>query len=208
MSDAAGSVPRVDEVWIATPDPAATRAVVERNLPTSGSVRTAASVSSAPVLGPAVDALAAVAAAGALLALVVFAGATAGGGSSAARMPARGVSAFRALGVPPRQAAAVRAAELGVPVVAAVVGGVAGGVLTVATTAAPFAIAAVPGSTGLVTAQPVAMAPGTAVLPVLVLVGCAVVVAVVATRVARAVRAEPAVDRAARRTPPGSVVDR
>ncbi len=179
--------------------------MVERSLTTSGAVRTGASVSSTPVLGPAVGALAAVAAAGALLALVVFAGATAGGaaggggggvpGASSARGPARGVSAFRALGVAPRQASAIRAAELGVPVVAAVLGGVVGGALTVATTAAPFAIAAVPGSAGLVTAQPVPFTVGMLVLPVVLLFGSGVVVALAARRAARSVRSEPVVDR-------------
>ncbi|MBF4582545.1 hypothetical protein ITJ54_07680 [Curtobacterium sp. VKM Ac-2865] len=177
----AGAVPRVDETWIAGPDPTTLAAQAARNMTVSGSVSTRAAVSSTPVLTPAVGALAGVAAFGTLLALLAFVG-----GVVSSADPQRSATS-RALGVSPAAAGRARVAELVPPVVAATLGGLVGGGVTVATVAAPFAIAAVPGATGLVTADPVVVSAGTFLVPVVVLTGAGLLAAVAGRRTRRAV---------------------
>jgi hypothetical protein len=177
----AGAVPRADETWIAGPDPTTLAAQAARHLTVSGSVSTRAAVSSTPVLTPAVGALAGVAAFGTLLALLAFVG-----GVVSSADPQRSATS-RALGVSPAAAGRARVAELVTPVVAATLGGLVGGGVTVATVAAPFAIAAVPGATGLVTADPVVVSAGTFLVPVVVLAGAGLLAAVAGRRTRRAV---------------------
>lgn len=177
----AGAVPRADETWIAGPDPTTLAAQAARHLTVSGSVSTRAAVSSTPVLAPAVGALAGVAAFGTLLALLAFVG-----GVVSSADPQRSATS-RALGVSPAAAGRARVAELVAPVVAATLGGLVGGGVTVATVAAPFAIAAVPGATGLVTADPVVVSAGTFLVPVVVLAGAGLLAAVAGRRTRRAV---------------------
>jgi hypothetical protein len=177
----AGAVPRVDETWITGPDPTTLADQATRHLTVSGSVTTRAAVSSTPVLAPAVRALAGVAVFGTLLALLAFVG-----GVVSSADPQRSAT-FRALGVAPAAAGRTRVAELVAPVVAAALGGLVGGAVTVATVAAPFAIAAVPGATGLVTADPVVVSAGTLLVPAVVLAGTGLLAVVAARRTRRAV---------------------
>lgn len=178
---------RVSDTWVASTDPAATRRAAERSAVASGSVTTRAAVSSAPVLRPAVGTLAAVAGGGTLLALGVLALVALGDGEGrVGRSRVAGPPAvFRALGVPPGVVGRTRAAVLALPVLAAVVGGVVGGAVTAAGAAASFAAAAVPGSIGTVTVQP--LSPWLAAVPGAVLVGTLVVVVTAGVRAARSV---------------------
>ncbi|MDY1003897.1 hypothetical protein [Curtobacterium sp. CFBP9011] len=181
VSDPGGGVPRADETWLAGPTASTLAADVGRHRTGSGDVTTGAAVSSAPVVDPAVRSLVVVAGFGTLLALLVFAG------TVAASRDADQARTLRALGVGPRAAGRAQAAELGVPVLVGTLGGVVGGAVTVALVVVPFAIAAVPGAAGLLTASPVVVTPWSGLVPLVVIAGTLVVTVLAASRTRSAV---------------------
>ncbi|ROS60997.1 ABC-type antimicrobial peptide transport system permease subunit [Frigoribacterium sp. PhB160] len=179
-------VPTPGSLWVAPRDGRTAEATVDlvRAVDEEAVVRSAASTTVAPVVRPAVTAAWAAAAAAGVLAVLVAAAASAG----QRRQRLEEVAVLRQLGVRPARQAAQRAAESVAVLLAAVVAGVAVGAAVVGTAVAPFALAAVPGSSAIVRSTP-GVDPVSWGLAVAALVAAlAVVVVVDALVVARSAR--------------------
>ena len=179
-------VPTPGSLWVAPRDGRTAEATVDlvRAVDEEATVRSAASTTVAPVVRPAVTAAWAAAAAAGVLAVLVAAAAAAG----QRRQRLEEVAVLRQLGVRPARQAAQRAAESVAVLLAAVVAGVAVGAAVVGTAVAPFALAAVPGSSVIVRSTP-GVDPVSWGLAVAALVAAlAVVVVVDALVVARSAR--------------------
>lgn len=177
--DAGSPVPRADERWIETSDPATVARDLRGQLPGDSTVTTPSAVRAAPVVGTAVLGLAAVALLGGLLLVLVTSMSVAG--------PDRSRSALRAAGVPASASALARATALALTTGLGVVGGTLTGLVAVALTVTPFALAAVPTADGLVDTAPVVASATTWTTPALLVLA---VLAVAASVLARARRAE------------------
>lgn len=177
--DAGSPVPRADERWIETSDPATVARDLRGQLPGDSTVTTPSAVRAAPVVGTAVLGLAAVALLGGLLLVLVTSMSVAG--------PDRSRSALRAAGVPASASALARATALALTTGLGVVGGTLTGLVAVALTVTPFALAAVPAADGLVDTAPVVASATTWTTPALLVLA---VLAVAASVLVRARRAE------------------
>ncbi|OIH97424.1 MULTISPECIES: FtsX-like permease family protein [unclassified Curtobacterium] len=177
--DAGSPVPRADERWIDTSDPAAVARDLRGQLPGDSTVTTPSAVRAAPVVGTAVLGLAAVALLGGLLLVLVTSMSVAG--------PDRSRPALRAAGVPASASALARATALAVTTGLGVVGGTLAGLVAVALTVTPFALAAVPTADGLVDTAPVVASATTWTTPTLLVLA---VLAVAASVLVRGRRAE------------------
>ncbi|WIE64450.1 hypothetical protein DEI99_014635 [Curtobacterium sp. MCLR17_036] len=176
--DAGSPVPRADERWIETSDPAAVARDLRGQLPGDSTVTTPSAVRAAPVVGTAVLGLAAVALLGGLLLVLVTSMAVAG--------PDRSRSALRAAGVAASASALARATALALTTGLGVVGGTLTGLVAVALTVTPFALAAVPTADGLVDTAPVVASATTWTTPALLVLAVLVVAASVLVRGRRA----------------------
>ncbi|WP_146242624.1 FtsX-like permease family protein [Curtobacterium sp. MCPF17_047] len=179
IQGAPGTVPRVDETWIASSDLPATTASVLRALPVPGSVVTTASAYPGRIVDVARAVLVGVAVFAALSAALVIAAVSVVTGRSSPTV------VLRSLGVAPGAAARARATEVGGPVVVALALGFVSAVVVVALTAAPFAHGSVPTSLGLVDVGPTAAVRDVLLVPAAIAVVTAVAAIVAARSVAR-----------------------
>ncbi|QEO15246.1 hypothetical protein FLP10_13045 [Agromyces intestinalis] len=139
---AGGAVPEHAERWLASAEPDRVADALDREQPLPLSASTRADVSTAGIVGPAVDALAWGAAGAVAFALAAFAALAAAIG----RTRTGELAVLRALGVPPRRQGGARFAELAAAAGGAIVGGVLVGLAVSALIVPALARAAVPGA--------------------------------------------------------------
>ncbi|MET4157338.1 hypothetical protein [Agromyces sp. PvR057] len=142
--DADAGVPAYTERWLSTLDPPAVADEVRQQSAVALTATTRADASSAPLIGPAVQALWTAAAGALLFAAVALAALT----TALARARFGEVVVLRALGVPAGIQARARFAELSVSLLTATFIGVVIGVVSAAVTARELARAAVSGAPG------------------------------------------------------------